>query len=118
MLRRNAMTQNAMTRNAMTQNKMPLNALALISAYSKPCTNPKWRTRKWITIEQIYKELYKKSSKNLYNRMLLNIHNGYHWATINANYEFYGLKHTSIKYDIPINVLYIIVHVYDFEKYL
>lgn len=110
-------TRNAMPQNAMTQNVLPQNAISLISTYSKPCTNPKWRTRKWITIDQIYKELYKKSSKKLYNRMLLNIHNGYHWATINANYEFYGLKDTSIKYDIPIKVLYIIVHVYEFETY-
>ena len=95
---------------------LPPNVIALISAYSKPCTNPKWRTRKWITIGEIYRELYNKSSKILYNKILLNIHNGYHWATINANYEFYGLKHTSIKYDIPINVLYIIVHVYEYIK--
>jgi hypothetical protein len=89
----------------------PPNVIALISAYSKPCTNPNWRSRQWISIEEIYKELYNNSSKNVYNKMLLNIHNGYHWATINANYECYGLKHTSIKYDIPIHLLHIIVNV-------
>ena len=120
----NAMPINAMTINAMTINakSLPSNVLALISAYSKPCTNPKWRSRQWICIGEIYKEIiaykncidniYIKRSVNkydthfrLYKQFLLNVQNNYGWFNIYDHYLCMGLDNTSIEYGIPIKIL-------------
>ena len=92
-------------------NVLPINVKMLISEYSKPLTHPLWKSRKWIPIENIYREIKNKGYKNnVYNRLIINIQNGEHWATLFSYYDIYGLQYTSIKYDIPIQLLDIIVN--------
>ena len=107
------MTTNAMTINSKT---LPPNVLALISAYSKPCTNPKWRSRQWLCIGDIYKEVISYKNHNLYinkydahfrlyKQFLLNVQNNYGWFNIYDLYLCMGLDKTSIECGIPIKIL-------------
>ena len=91
---------------------LPENVQRIISEYSKPVTHPLWKNRKWISIENIYREI-KMNTRNVkvYNIVINHIQNGFHWATLFSNYEILGLKYTSLKYDIPIHLLYVIVSI-------
>lgn len=98
---------------------LPINAQTLISEYSKPLTHPEWKHRKGMCVGSIYKEInnYKISNNKkflkyfkLYTLFFINVQNGYNWWNI---YKFslrYGIKETSITYEINIKVLYDIVN--------
>ena len=95
---------------------LPQRAQKLISDYSKPLTHPNWKNRRWIPIEYLYNEINynmmnRKMYYKLYGLFLLNVQNNNRWATLFSSYESFGLKKTSINFDIPIHVLSVILSV-------
>ncbi len=92
---------------------LPESAIQLIREYSKPITHPKWKSRKWVCVGDMYNEItnYKNKSNKydkhytLYHTFTMNVQNEHEWWNIYLYYLKAGLKFTSMEYDIPDKVL-------------
>ena len=91
------------------QGMLPVNVIQLIREYSKPLTNPSWRTLQPMPFQRLYTELieyrYKQKRDVLY--LLYNkIHNYHTIGRILYYNTYYNIYISSIMHDIPENILY------------